>query len=309
MQKRAYWRYLKFAIAIMLVGLAGALLYRTLSGYTLEQIVNSVTAIPGQNIGLALLFAGASYFCLTLFDWLALRYVGKKLPYAQVALASFCSLSLGHNIGFAALSSGAIRYRFYSRWGVSAGNVAKIILFCGTTVGLGLITLGGLALLLRPDLATQILVLPQSSIIGLGIACIMIAPGYIALSAFVRTTIRFGDWHIRMPAVHLAVLQVLIGPINFAFVAACLHQVLSGLAEFSYFAIAAVYVIANGAAISSHVPGGLGVLEFVVLYLVSNADIVGALVAFRVVYYLIPLAIGGLAFAVSEIVFRSRSVP
>src|SRR3712207_8967800 len=51
--------------------------------------------------------------------------LGRPLSYPKVALASFVSLSLGHNIGFAGLSSGAIRYRFYSRAGLTAEEVAK----------------------------------------------------------------------------------------------------------------------------------------------------------------------------------------
>jgi uncharacterized membrane protein YbhN (UPF0104 family) len=100
---------LKVALAVAVIALAGALLYRTLSRYSYDEIVASMTAIPASRIALAMLFAGASYLCLTGFDWLALRYVGQKLPYPYVALTSFCSLSLGHNIGLAALSSGTVR--------------------------------------------------------------------------------------------------------------------------------------------------------------------------------------------------------
>ena len=116
-------------IAVAAVALAAFLLYRTLSRYSLDQIVASVTDVPASRLMLAGAFAAASYTCLTAFDYLALRYVGHPLAYPKVALASFTSLSLGHNIGLAFLSSGAVRYRFYSRWGLGAGEVAKVILF------------------------------------------------------------------------------------------------------------------------------------------------------------------------------------
>ena len=139
----------KTLIAILAVSLAAFLLYRTLSRYSFEELIASVAAVPTSRLAAAGGFAAASYLCLTGFDYLALRYVGRPLPYRKAALASFTSLSLGHNIGFASLSSGAIRYRFYSRWGLRAGEVAKVILFCGVTVGLGLMLLGGAALLIR----------------------------------------------------------------------------------------------------------------------------------------------------------------
>ena len=123
------WKYL---IAAAAIGLAAFLLYRTLSRYSLDQLVEAVSAVPVPRLLGAAGFAAASYLCLTCFDYLALRYVGKPLPYPKAALASFTALSLGHNIGLAALSSGAVRYRFYSRWGLSTGEVAKVIVFCGS---------------------------------------------------------------------------------------------------------------------------------------------------------------------------------
>jgi uncharacterized membrane protein YbhN (UPF0104 family) len=68
--------------------------------------------------------------------------------------------------------------------------------------------------------------------------------------------------------------------------------------------VAAAYVTANTVGILSHVPGGLGVIEAVLLSLVPGANVIGALVAFRAVYFLIPFVIGGLVFGISEIVRR-----
>ena len=127
MQKQQEWPRKKIwsaLVAFLAVSLAAFLLYRTLSRYSFEELVASVTAVPMQRLLAAGGFAAASYLCLTGFDFLALRYVGRP-PYRQAALASFTSLSLGHNIGFAALSSGAIRYRFYSRWGLRTGEIAR----------------------------------------------------------------------------------------------------------------------------------------------------------------------------------------
>src|SRR5215212_9779204 len=150
-QRRMTW--LKRIVAVAVIALAAALLYHTLSGYSLDEILQSIKAIPLPHLLLAGLFAAASYFCLSWFGWLALRLARHPLPYRRCALASFCSLSLGHNIGFAALSSGAIRYRFYSRWGLRPGEIAKVVIFCGVTVGIGMLTLAGIALTLRADLA------------------------------------------------------------------------------------------------------------------------------------------------------------
>lgn len=288
------------------VSLAGILLYRTLSRYSFDQIVASVAAIPTTRLLLAGCFAAASYLTLTLFDTLAVRYAGKPLPYPRTALASFIALSLGHNIGLAALSSGAIRYRFYSRWGLSTEEVAKVILFCGMTVGLGLVVLGGAALLARSELAGQITGLPRPVMLATGLACLAAATAYLALAAFVRQRLKLWSWSFEMPPLRLALGQTFIGPLNFAFVAACLHQTLLAVADVPYLGVASVYVIANVTALISHVPGGLGVIETVVTYLLPGGQFIGALVMFRIVYFLVPLCLGSVAFGIAELALSPR---
>jgi uncharacterized membrane protein YbhN (UPF0104 family) len=297
------WKYL---IAAAAIGLAAFLLYRTLSRYSLEELTAAVSAVPVPRLLGAAGFAAASYLCLTFFDYLALRYVGRPLPYPKAALASFTALSLGHNIGLAALSSGAVRYRFYSRWGLDAGEVAKVIVFCGITVGLGLLTLGGAALLLRSELGVEITGLTHPVAIALGMGCLAVPVIYLILSVFVRRPLRIRRWSLEIPAFRLAIGQVLIGSINFAFVAACLHQALAAVADVAYPGVASVYVIANATALVSHVPGGLGVIESVVMYLLPQSDLIGPLLVFRFVYFLAPLGLGGILFAVTELVLRGR---
>src|SRR5688572_10236345 len=227
-RKRRVWMSV---LAVAAVSLAAFLLYRTLSRYSLDEIIASVRAVPLARLAGAAGFAAASYLCLSGFDWLAVRYAGEPLPYRKTALASFCSLSLGHNIGLAFLSSGAIRYRFYVRWGLSAGDVAKVILFCGSTVALGLAILGGLALLLRADLAEDITGLNRMVVVGLGLACLACAAIYLLLAAFVRGALRVRKWRLEMPPLRLALGQAVVGPVNFACVAACLHQALASAAD------------------------------------------------------------------------------
>ena len=300
-------RPLKVMLIAAALGLAGYLLYRTLARYDLDQVIASVTSIPLHNLALAGGFAAASYLCLTGFDALAVRYVGRPLPYRQVATASFVALSIGHNIGVAGLSSGAIRYRFYSQSGMTAQEVAKLVLFCATTVALGLMILGGAALLLQPDLAEQITRLDRPLTLALGATCLALAMIYLALAACIRRVLRFRRWELEMPPLRLAIGQVIIGPLNFACVAACLHQALAAISDVSYLGVAAAYVIANVTALITHVPGGLGVIESVITFLLPQGDIIGALVVFRFVYYLVPLGIGSLLLASIELARRRKA--
>jgi len=299
-------RILFFVVLVAATGLAGYLLYGTLSQYSYDEIRESVTAIPLLRLAGALGFAAASYVCLTGFDYLGVLYAGKRLAYPRVALASFCGLSIGHNVGIAALSSGAVRYRFYSRWGLTAEDITKVVLLCGMTVGLGLVSLAAVGLCLRPEEAGHILGLGRSATLALAAVCLAVPIVYVLLSATLRTPLRIRKWSLQLPDWRLAIGQIFIGTLNFTCVAACLYQTLAAFSDAGFVKVAAAYVLANMAAVVSHVPGGVGVLEATVLYILPGAASVGALIAFRVIYFFIPLFIGVPLFLVSEAVLKSR---
>jgi glycosyltransferase 2 family protein len=310
--KREWSMLLRYAFKLLFVAAilgAGYLLYRTWSQYSFDDVMRALKSIPKTNLVLGLLFAACSYFCLTWNDWLGVRYAGKPLPFRQTALASFTGLSIGHNVGLAALSSGAVRYRFYSRWGLSAEEIAKIIVFCGATVALGLSTLGAISLYLRPDDAAKMTGLSPSAVSGVAIACLAFPIIYLVLSATLRKPLRIRRWHFDMPIFRLAVGQVTVGTVNFAFVAACLHQMLSALGDAPYLKVATASITANIAAIISHIPGGLGVLEATVVHVMPGAESIAAVVAYRVIYYFIPLAIGIPLFIASEVILKSEEAP
>lgn len=302
-------KHAPFAIGAVAFILAAILLTRTLSQYDAGEIVDSFLEIPAADIGFAVMFAMLSYFCLTWFDWLALRYVGHPLPYRRAALASFTALSLGHNIGFSGASSGAIRYRFYSRWGLSLGEVAALVVFCGITVGLGLLSLGSVALLADPSLGEKMTGFSRASTVMIGIAGLALLGGYLLTSAMVREPIKVRRWEIRVPPLPLACGQIVAGTANYLCVAGCLYSVLRQSPNIDYFAVASAYVVGNVASLLAHVPGGVGVVEAVVSYLLPGASVIGGLVMFRVVYYLIPLVFGAFSLILSEIKLAAPAAP
>lgn len=300
-----------FFKAVLVAAIVGAayLLYSTLRQYTFEEISDALAAIPASHFAAGLGFAACSYFCLACGDWLAVRYAGKPLEFHKTALTSFTGLSIGHNVGVAALSSGAVRYRFYSRWGLGVEEVAKVIVFCGMTVGLGLATLGAVGLYFRPEDAAKMTTLSPDSVSRLALACLAFPAGYLLLAAFVRKPLHLRSWRFQMPTLRLAAAQVVVGTLNFAFVAAALDQMLSAFTEANYLKVAAASITANIAAIISHVPGGLGVLEATIVHILPGAESLAAVIAYRVIYYFIPLAIGLPLLIGSEFWFRSEPEP
>jgi hypothetical protein len=179
----AWRRWLAWGATAAALLLAACLLRRIYDEYGWREIARSLGEIPAARLAATAAFVAASYLCLTVFDWLAVRAAGHRLPWRRCALASFTALSIGHTVGLAVLSSGAVRYRFYSGWGLGAGDVARVILFCAMTVGLGLATLGGLALLLSPDLATDRTGLSPGLVQAAGAAALLAPLAYLGLAA------------------------------------------------------------------------------------------------------------------------------
>jgi glycosyltransferase 2 family protein len=291
-------------IGVTVFGLAAFLIYRALRGHSLEEIVQSLGTISSTHLALGAAFTAGSFLCLTANDTLAIRYTKGDLPYRRIALASLISLSIGHTLGLAAFSSGAVRYRFYTAWGLSAGDVGRIILFCGATVLVGLTTLGAIAALTQPPLVARMIGVSSGLVIAAGVVLLVLLAAYLALTTFVRRPIHIRSFTLPLPPLTLAIGQILVGTCDFLFVSAVLHQMLSASAEIGFFPVAAVYVMANTAAIVSHVPGGLGVIEAVILSLVPGANVIGALIAFRTIYFLIPFVIGSLMLGAFELAHR-----
>lgn len=294
------------AIAVFAAGvcIAGYLLYRNLRDYSAAEIVAGMAATPLPNLAAAIGFAAASYLCLTGFDFLGARHVGRGQPYPRAALASFISLSLGHSIGFAALSSGAVRYRFYSAWGLSTGEIAGLIIFCGLTVALGLAGLVAITALARPDLAAQLAGIDPAAVMGIGAAAVVLLALYLLAAWRIRRPLSIRGWELSLPEAKTAALQIVLGTVNFALVAACLYQTIVAAAKTDYLTVAAAYVLANVGTLITHAPGGLGVIETIVTRSLPGTTLIGALLVFRAVYFMLPLALGLVLFAVTSIRLR-----
>lgn len=279
----------------------GYLLYRNISRYGLDKLTDSISSIPLESGLLAFCFMAGSYLSLAGFDGSALYYLGKKLPPQKILLASFVSLSIGHNVGISILSSGAVRYRYYTRWGLTATQVGQLIIFCGFTVALGIATLAGALLMVADDKAAAFNIPGPLSYIGLAIVLLIFPVAYVMACVFLPYHLTIRNWSFRVPDWKLAVFQIAIGTLDFLMVAACLYFLLSGLADVRFIDVALGYAMANMLAILSHVPGGLGVLEAGLLYALPGDVPFGVLIAFRIVYFLIPLVLGLLLFLATEV--------
>ena len=139
-----------FVIGLALFVAALEVLRVELRAVTWREISADVWQTPRPRLLLALVLTALNYVALTGYDFLAFAYIGKSLRRLHVAAASFLAYAISNNVGMAMLSGGSIRYRFYTRWGVTAEELSRIVFSYSVTFWLGLFALGGLSLAVAP---------------------------------------------------------------------------------------------------------------------------------------------------------------
>ncbi len=298
---------------LVLVILVAALimLHHELRQYHLRDFLDGLAAIPAARVWLAVILTLLNYVILIGYDMLGVRYVGQSLHVAKVALGSLLGYAVGNNFG-TLLGGSTIRYRLYSSWGLSGVDIVKLVLIIGLSFWIGVFGLAGFVFLWEPlPIPTQ-LHLPMSTTRPLGVVLMGLALSYLALCTFRRRPIRIGNWDFKPPSVTLSLLQYLVATLDLLVAAAVLYVLLPDSVATSYWQFLAIYLLALVAAFVSQVPGGLGVLELVILAVLDPAEphaVMGALLAYRAIYYLGPLLLGLLVLGGHEVWLQRKSSP
>jgi phosphatidylglycerol lysyltransferase len=292
-------------LAVFLIALLA--LAHLLRDFHYHQVISGLKSLSGRQLLAALGCTAASYWVLTFYDLSALRYVGIALPYRLIAFASFTGYAVSNNLGFALVSGGSIRFRLYSAAGVAAGDIAKIVLFAGLTFTVGLCAVGSLAFLIAPgELAPIAHISPgfAAAIGGVALALILAA---LATAAINRRPIRIWRFLLRIPSAKMVAAQIAISGIDIALAAAVLYSVLPATPGIGFGGFLGVFAIALLLGVVSNVPGGIGVFESVMLLGLRQADgsaVLGGIIAYRAIYFLLPLILAGILLAVNETLWR-----
>ncbi len=298
-------RLIPSGLGLVLFGVSVWTLHRELQQYSFGEILRSLAAIPANFLGMAIVFTLLNCLAFTGYDTLAVRYIRHPLPYRKTALTAIVSIAFSNSIGLALLSGSAIRYRFYKDWGLSATEIAQIIVFCNLGFWLGLFAVGGVVFLLAPVAIPTLLHLPFNSAQPLGWIFLAIVIGYLLWNLLRREALQIGRFifpHLPMP---LALAQVGIASADWMLAAAVLYALLPSDVPLSYPGFFSLYLLGQIAGVISNIPGGLGVFETVILLLLSplipSARVFGALIAYRGIYYLAPLCIAAILLGLYEL--------
>ncbi|MEJ2052000.1 MAG: lysylphosphatidylglycerol synthase domain-containing protein, partial [Calditrichota bacterium] len=283
------------------------ILDRELMQYHLHDLFTHLHEMPFYRILFAFLAAGTSYFALMWYDMMGFYYIRHPIKFSQVAWAAFIGYTLSNNIGMAVFTGGSVRYRMYTAWGVSALKVTQIVVFSIVTFILGFLAISGFVFFLAPPIIPVTLNLSVLWTRVLGLVMLLLLGGYFLLANSRREQFRIWRWAIPLPTLRVAAGQVFVSIVDWMAAGAVLYVLLpsSDLNNFNYMAI---FLLAQIIGVSSQVPGGLGVFESIMILLLSHylpaSSVLGSLMLFRGIYYLLPLILATVLLGAQELTLR-----
>ena len=291
------WKRLGIAASLLIIVFAVTTLVRTLKGVDTSIILTALTEIAPHRIGLAALCVVGAFCTLTFYDFFALRTIGKThVPYRIAAMSSFTSYTIGHNIGATVFTGGAIRFRIYSDYGLTAIDVAKICFLSGLTFWLGNLFVLGFGMAWHPWAASAMDLLPPAMNRLIGIGCLAGIAAYLVwlVTGKARRELGQNGWKVVLPSARLTLLQILIGVVDLGFCALAMYLLMPAQPYIDFISLAVVFILATLLGFASHAPGSLGVFDAAMLVALpefGREQLVATLVVFRILYFMIPFGI------------------
>jgi len=280
------------AVVLMLAGLGLVALTHMLREVRLSDVRHAWHLMPMRALLAAAALTAVSYATLTLYDVMALRAIGRPLPYRTAALASFTSYTLSHNLGLALLTGGSARFRIYNAAGLSAGEIARVVMTASATFWGGILVLAGAMLAIRPQVAVHILPVSPWVLRPCGVAVLLLLAGLLAWAGRKGRSLSLRGMQMPVPPAPALLTQIGISMADLLAASAALFVLVPGADATAWPAFFVGYTLAIIAVLVTHVPGGVGVFEAVMIAALPGTgqpELLAALLAYRLIYYIAPL--------------------
>ncbi|MGE5193072.1 MAG: bifunctional lysylphosphatidylglycerol flippase/synthetase MprF [Deltaproteobacteria bacterium] len=284
------------ALVLIVLAAALALLHHELRDFHFKDVQASLRAIPAGKLAACLGLTALNYLILLGYDLIAVRSTGHPLLVRRVALASFTGFAVSYNFG-AIFGGTPVRARLYSSWGLSAAEIVQLIVAIGTTFWVGVFALAGVMFVIDPFPIPDPVPLPLADVRPIGVVLLVVTAGYLALPLVWKKPLVWRGHEVLIPRFSVLASQLAVSAADLTVAAGSLYAILPESVTLSYPQLLGVYLLAVIVVVFTHVPGGLGILELIILTFAAahgKEEVLAALVAFRVIYYFVPL---GLAFA------------
>jgi uncharacterized membrane protein YbhN (UPF0104 family) len=295
------------AISVVLATLAAWVLYRTFQRISFADVVAHMREVPSTTLALAALCAAGAFTTLAFYEVAVVRYVKHCIGRAKPMVTAFIAFPLGHAVGQAMLSGGALRYRMYTPAGFSATEVGATALLANLPYALAFGLSLDLALVLAAETLEPVFRVSSRWLFALGCLGLAKDAGYALTILLRRKPIKLGGWAVNLPTPAMTALQLLVGIVDVGLVSMVLYLLLPDSAGLGYLPFLAVYLASVLAGVLSHVPAGLGVLESMLLLLMPQVppeQLLAAVLTYRAIYEVIPLVIALALWGSYEMVAR-----
>ncbi len=310
MRQHWSWPWVKRIVGLGFLVVVAVLLVRYARTVEWDEVRRSIAELPRDVLLKALGLAALSHVVYSLMDLVGRHYTGHRIAKRKVMQVSFICYAFNLNLGSLVGGIG-FRYRLYSRLGVRYGNITRIITLSMITNWLGYILLAGLVFTIAPLQLPPGWGLDSEELRLLGVGLLAVSVVYLLLCAFSRVR----SWNVRghqveLPTLRMAFAQLGISCSHWTTMAAVPWMLLQG--QVDYPTALAVLLVAAIAGVLLHIPAGLGVTEAVFIALLSHRipehELLGALLAYRAIFYLTPLVAGALLYLKEEVRTRKREV-
>jgi len=300
------------SVGLVFFLVAAYMIYTQLSKYSWTDIQAAILSVPLNNFIYAGIACVLSYIVISSYDRLAVQYIGRKVEWYKWMMAGFLGFAVSNNAGTAIVSGAAVRYRLYTRWRFQMSEIFRMIIFSGMTYLVGCLFLIVIGYAISPPDVRSAPV-----VVWLFWPCLFLLAVYFA-APFILRFIKL-KWaeekSILIPGTPMAIKQVLTGATDTFFASLILYSLLYPIFPISFEVYLGVFAISQVLGVFTPVPGAVGVFEGLFLFLLPGSEghapeIFGALILYRIIYYLIPLIIAGIAwFFVLPQVLRLRKSP
>ena len=301
-EQHHYWRWAKRLLTLCFFVAMAALLFMLMDNLNWLEVKQALHAYQRETLVMGLAVALVSYIAFSSYDLLGRAYTDHHLPARQILPVAFVCYAFNLNLS-SWIGGVAMRYRLYSRLGLRVSTITRVLSLSVFTNSLGYIIVAGFIF------SAGWVKLPASWAINtgalhiIGAVMLLLAAGYLLLCQFSsRRSWYWSSHEITLPSFRLALAQAGLSTLNWLLMAWLIFILLPDAV--SYSAVLGILLISGIAGMIAQIPAGLGVLEAVFIGILQHqlptASIVAALIAYRVIYFLLPLMVACVVYVVLE---------
>lgn len=288
---------LSWITAVIALAIVVWVVQRALLAIDWHGVAHAWSALPSGRIAASLAGSLVSFCMLALLDVLAVRVIAPhRVSAKRAGLAGAVSHAFSNTLGFPAVTGSVIRYRVYASAGLSTGDIGRIVALAAFGVAMGFTVVTTLALLWQPALAHG-----WGRPLGI-VICVALLAFFLWLRGAHRS-VRIARWTLAFPDSATAAWQMIVGGIEMLAAIGALYILLPSGSAPPFVDFLPIYVGAVLVGLISHVPGGLGVFEVIVLAAFpahARAEVLAAMLCYRVTYSLIPFTLAGIGWLIFE---------